>query len=244
MGRIWSAAGDADRTAVWLTLFQSRFPDSIAVSEGNASLHLRNDDPVAAKNVLDATEETPVYRFDRSVRIGGVCLILADVPCLQEHATRMTAWLDEDEQSGQAFGPIKRYRMAAEIFSNAAVPIASRDTDKIQLLLDDSDGWPITGGRATRYTGYLRVMLLSLLGNDSEAVAELQSTLSISNDGFLHRDIFRLPPDLNPLITRLDGTPGYTQWLTQYSGRREQARGRLIQLERNGEIIAASEVVL
>ena len=87
-----------------------------------------------------------------------------------------------------------------------------------------------------------RVMLLSLLGNDEEAVLELGKTLEFDNDGFLYRDIFRLPPDLNPVITRLADTPGYAEWLGELSARREQARGRLVQMERDGEIIAAADI--
>ena len=36
-----------------------------------------------------------------------------------------------------------------------------------------------------------------------EAAFELQKTLAIADDGFLYRDIFRLAPVRNPLITRL-----------------------------------------
>ena len=85
-------------------------------------------------------------------------------------------------------------------------------------------------------------MLQSLLGNDQEAALEVRATLAISDEGFLYRDIFRLPPDRNPLITRLNDMPEYDKWLTEFSGRREQARGELVQMERDNVIFAASDV--
>jgi hypothetical protein len=112
----------------------------------------------------------------------------------------------------------------------------------MRSLIDTSRNWPITGGRGGRYVAYLRVMLQSLLGNYQDAVTELEKTLDLENDGFLFRDIFRMPPDFNPVITRLAGTPGYAEWLREFSGRREQTRGRLVQMERDGEIIAAADI--
>jgi hypothetical protein len=80
-------------------------------------------------------------------------------------------------------------------------------------------------------------MLHSLAGSDQEATIDLLGTLALADDGFLYRDIFRLPPDWNPLITRL-----IDKWLTEFSGRREQARGELVQMERDNVILAASDV--
>jgi len=239
---IWLAAGDADRTASWLDLFVRRFPDSVGVLIEQAGVYLLFGDAAEARAVLESTVESANFRFDRSTSIAGTCLVMGDAACLKEHANSITAWLDEYDEIGRAYGPAERYRMAAAVLHNAALPPAERNADDMQRLLNDSEDWPVTGGRGFRFTGYLRVMLQSLLGNDREATFELQETLSISNDGFLHRDIFRLPPDLNPLITRLDGTAEFDQWLASFSGRREQARGALVQLERDGSILAASDI--
>lgn len=241
---VWRAAGDADRAAAWLDLFAKRFPDSIGVPTEQANIYLLNGDATEARAVLESTAETPNFLFDRSTSIAGTCLILGDAECLEKHANSMTAWLDEYEAIGRAYGPAERYRMAAAVLRNAVLPLAERNTEDIRKLLDDSEGWPVTGGRGSRYTGYLRVMLQSLLGNDQDAAFELQGTLAIANDGFLHRDIFDLPPDSNPLITGLDDAPEYHQWLADFSGRREQARGVLVRLERDGSILAASDVAL
>jgi hypothetical protein len=155
----------------------------------------------------------------------------------------MEQWLTVYEAGGRSFDPGERYRMAIAVMRNAAIEnLPERDLDGIQSLLELSQNWPVTGGRSTRYSGYLRVMLMSLLGNDEEAVLELGKTLEFDNDGFLYRDIFRLPPDFNPVITRLADTPGYAEWLGELSARREQARGRLMQMERDGEIIAAADI--
>jgi tetratricopeptide (TPR) repeat protein len=244
MSDIWRAVADPDRTAEWLELFEMRFPDSNGGPTGRAAIHLLSGDAAAARDILESIEETPNFRFDRSTSIAGTCLILDDAACLEEHANRITAWLDEREAIGRPYGPGERYRMAAAILANSALPLEERNAVAMERLLDDSEDWPVIGGRGFRYTGYLRAMLLSLLGKDTEAVMELQKTLEIEDDGFLHRDIFRLPPDLNPLITRLSGLPEYDLWLTGLSGRREQARGTLVRLEQDNLILAPSDVAL
>jgi adenylate cyclase len=239
---IWGAAGDADRTASWLDIFARRFPDSTRVPTDKAAILFLYGDTAAARAVLDATEEAPDFRFDRSTSIGGICLVLGDNACLEEHANKITAWLDADEALGRPNRASERYRMTAAVLSNAALPLSGRNTAELQEHLDDSENWPITGGRGNRSTGYLRVMLQSLTGNHTDAVSDLHETLAIANDGFLYRDIFRLPPDQNPLITRLSDAPEYDSWWAEYSGRREQVRGALVQLERDNVILAASDV--
>jgi len=63
-----------------------------------------------------------------------------------------------------------------------------------------------------------------------------------ADDGFLHRDIFRVAPNQNPLMMRLNNIPEFDEWRTDFSGRREQARGELVQMERGNVILAASDV--
>jgi len=244
MIEVWIAAGDADRAAAWLELFLGRYPESVARYTDGATIILMGGDPVAARETVEAAEESPNFLFDRSTRVGGICLVLNDTDCLEEHAFKMKSWLDEFEAQGLPYGPSERYRMAAAALANAARPLADRDTATIQALLDDSEGWPITGGRGYRYAGYLRAMLFSLLGDDENAAAELGRTLEFGDDGYLYRDIFRMPPDINPVLSRLDGVPGYDRWLEDYSGRREGVRGTLIGKERDGDILAATDVAL
>jgi TolB-like protein/Tfp pilus assembly protein PilF len=239
---IWRAAGDAGRSAAWFDLFAVRFPGSIGVPLDQAALLLDYGDTAEARAVLESAEETPSFRFDRSTSIGGVCLIQGDVACLEEHANRISAWLDEYEAISRTYDYDERYRIAVAILRNATLPLSDRNMAELQMLLDESEGWPITGGRGNRYAGYLRVMLQSLLGNDNEAAAELFGTLALANDGFLYRDIFRLSPNQNPLIIRLSGEPDFKKWLTEISGRREQARGELVQMERDNVILSASDV--
>ena len=81
-----------------------------------------------------------------------------------------------------------------------------------------------------------------MVGNDQEAAIELLATLTLAEDGFLYRDIFRLAPNQNPLIKRLNNIPEFDKWLAEFSGRREQARGELEQMERDNVILAASDV--
>jgi len=243
MSGIWAAVGDAGRSAAWLAPLEARVPNSPAVALREASIELLSGGVEAAREIVESVPESPNFRFDRATPIGGTCLILADVACLREQADNMSRWLNEYEADGREFGPSERYEMAAAVLRNASFGVvADRDIGELESLVEMSNGWPVTGGRGTRYAGYLRVMLLSLLGNDEEAVLELQHTLEIDTEGFLYRDIFRLSPDLNPLITRLAGTPGYAEWLTGLGARREEARGMLLQMERDGEVVAADDL--
>ena len=242
MVAIWRAACDVDRSAAWLDLFAGRFADSVGAPLNQAAILLSYGDTAEARAALEATEETPNFRFDRSTSLGGICLIQGDVACLEKHANRITGWLDEYDAIGRTYNYDERYRIAASVLRNAALPVSDRNMAELQMLLDNSEGWAITGGRGHRNAGYLRVMLQSLLGNDSEAAFELLATLALADDGFLYRDIFRLAPNQNPLITRLSVEPDFKKWLTDLSGRREQARGELVQMERDNVILAASDV--
>lgn len=130
------------------------------------------------------------------------------------------------------------------VLTNAAIDeVANRDVETLQSLLDTTAEWPITGSRG-RAAGYLRVMLQSLLGNDEAAVEELHKTLELDNDGFLYRDIFRMPPEVNPLVARLEVQPGYAEWQAAFDGRRESARGNLVRMEESGEILSADDLAL
>ena len=104
--------------------------------------------------------------------------------------------------------------------------------------------WPATGGRGPRYVDYTRAMLQSLLGDDEAAVRELEKTLALENDGFVVQDIFKMPPERNPVITRLAGQDGYAEWLAALNARREGARGNLLRMERDGDILSADDVIL
>lgn len=239
---VWHAAGDADRSAAWLDRFAAHFPNSDTVPQTQAALFLYYGDTADARAVLESSEETPTFRFDRSTSLGGICLIQGDLACLEEHANRISGWLDEYDAIDRSYDYAERYRIAAAILRNATLPLSDRNIAELQMLLDDSEGWPITGGRGYRYARYLRVMLQSLLGNDSEAAAELLETLALAGDGFLYRDIFLLSPNRNPLIVRLSDEPDFKKWRTDFSGRREQARRELVQMERDKAILSATDV--
>ena len=128
---------------------------------------------------------------------------------------------------------------------NAATDnIADRDVEGLEALLELTTDWPVTGGRGPRYVDYTRAMLYSLLGNDEAAIRELEKTVALENDGFVVQDIFKMPPEKNPVITRLEGQPGYAEWLATLNARREGARGNLVRMERDGEILSADDVIL
>lgn len=243
MVSVWLAVWDVDRADAWLRLLSQKSSDTTYLARYQSVADLLAGDFLSAKTRLEEVEETPKFRFDRSTSIGGACLLIEDADCLIEHADRISEWLDGYLAMGRPYGPGERYRMAAAVLRNAAELPEQRDIDGMQALVDEAEDWPITGGRGFRYVRYLRAMLVSLIGDDEQAVAELMKTLDLPDEGMLHNDIFQLPPDINPVFTRLQGTPGYDAWLTEFAGRREGMRGKLLQMERTGEILSASELL-
>lgn len=245
MSDAWSAVGDIDRVNDWLAQYADRFPDAPDLWERRYSIAMAAGDAATARSAIESVPESPNFRFDRSIRIGGACLVQGDAACMREHADKMQGWLDEFEARGQAYAPRIRYEISIAILRNAAIDdVADRDVERLQELLDLTEDWPITGGRGPRSVDYLRVMLQSLLGDDEAALLELGKTLEMPNDGFVHHDMFRMPPDVNPLITRLDGNSAYAEWLAALNGRREAARGELLRMERDGEILSVDDVAL
>jgi len=241
MAMNWLAAGDARRARDWLDVYAERFAGSQDVNTTRYAIEMRAGNPESARSAIETTPQSPNFRFDRSVRIGGACLVLGDTACMREHADRLQGWLDEFEARGQAYAPRVRYEVAIAVLRNAAIDnVADRDTETLQSLLDVIADWPVTESRS-RYASYLRVMLQSLLGNDEAAVVELRKTLELADNGFVYRDIFRMPPEVNPLIARLEGVPGYAEWLAAFDGRREAARGNLVRMEESGEILSAGD---
>ena len=244
MATAWLAAGNVDRASDWLDLYADRFVGAPSFSERTYAIEIMRGDAQAARDVIEAVPESPNFRFDRSVRLGGACLVLGDADCMLEHAGRMQSWLDEFEARGQAYGPRFRYELAIAILRNAAIDdVAERDTARLHELLELTADWPITGGRAFRYVDYVRVMLQSLLGNDEAAVRELQRTLEFEHDGFVYEDVFKMPPEKNPWISRLSEQPGYAEWQTELAARRETARGKMLRMEQDGEILSPDDIV-
>jgi len=243
MATAWAAVGDADRSDGWLALHEGRFASAWSVHLRKAYNEILRGNAQGARAIVESVPESPNFRFDRATPIGGACLVLAEEACLREQAEKMAGWLAQYEADGRSFGPSERYRLAIAILRNAAIDEApAREVEALRALAESCRNWPVTGGRGSRYTGYLRAMLLSLLQSDAAAVAELNRTLEFENDGYLFRDIFGLPPDLNPLITRLAGTPGYDDWLAQLAGRRDRAYQRLLKMEGDGEILSVADV--
>jgi tetratricopeptide (TPR) repeat protein len=245
MSTIWASAGDAARARDWLNVYAGDFEAAQDVRMLRYRIEMLLGDAAAAREAIETTPQSPNFRFDRSVRLGGACLALGDVACMNEHADRMQGWLDEFEARDQAYAPRIRYQMAIAILRNAAIEdVAGRDIEGLAALLELTSDWPVTGGRGPRYVDYMRAMLQSLLGDDEAAVRELEKTLALEDDGFVDQDVFKMPPERNPLVTRLEGQAGYAEWLAALNARREGARGNLIRMERDGEILSADDVAL
>lgn len=245
MSAVWASVGDMGRARSWLNVYAGEFDAAQDVRTLRYGIEMRAGNPEIARDAIETTPQSPNFRFDRSVRIGGACLVLGDVACTNEHAERMQGWLDEFEARDQAYAPRIRYQMAIAILRNAAIDdVADRDTEGLEAMLELTSDWPVSGGRGPRYVDYMRVMLQSLLGNDEAAIEELGKTLALENDGFVEQDVFKMPPDVNPVITRLAGQPGYAEWLAELGARRESARGNLVRMERDGDILSADDVIL
>ena len=241
---IWASVGDAARARDWLNVYAGEFEAAQDVRTLRYKIEMWQGNAGAAREAIETTPQSPNFRFDRSVRIGGACLVLGDAACMNEHAGRMQGWLDEFEARGQAYAPRVRYLIAIAVLRNAAIDnVADRDIEGLRSLLDLTSDWPVTGGRGPRYVDYTRAMLWSLLGDDEAAVQELQKTLSLENDGFVSEDVFKMQPEMNPLITRLEAQAGYAEWLSELNARREGALGNLVRMERDGEILSANDVV-
>ena len=244
MSQIWSSVGDENRARDWVNVYAGDFEAAMDVRELQYGIEMSAGNAGIARDAIETIPQSPNFRFDRSVRIGGACLVLGDAECMIEHADRMQAWLDEFEARDQAYAPRIRYLIAIAILRNAAIDnVADRDVEGIEALLELTSDWPVTGGRGPRYVDYTRAILQSLLGNDEVAVRELDKTLMLGNDGFVYRDVFKMPPDRNPLITRLEEQAGYAEWLAALNARREGARGNLLRMERDGEILSADDVI-
>lgn len=244
MSQIWSSVGDENRARDWVNVYAGDFEAAMDVRELQYGIEMSAGNAGIARDAIETIPQSPNFRFDRSVRIGGACLVLGDAECMIEHADRMQAWLDEFEARDQAYAPRIRYLIAIAILRDAAIDnVADRDVEGIEALLELTSDWPVTGGRGPRYVDYTRAILQSLLGNDEVAVRELDKTLMLGNDGFVYRDVFKMPPDRNPLITRLEEQAGYAEWLAALNARREGARGNLLRMERDGEILSADDVI-
>jgi hypothetical protein len=234
-----------ERARGWLNVYAGEFDAAQDVRTLRYGIEMRAGNPELARDAIETTPQSPNFRFDRSVRIGGACLVLGDFACTNEHAERMQGWLDEFEARDQAYAPRIRYQMAIAILRNAAIDdVADRDTEGLEAMLELTSDWPVSGGRGPRYVDYMRVMLQSLLGNDEAAIEELGKTLALESDGFLEQDVFKMPPEVNPVITRLAGQAGYDEWLAELGARRESARGNLVRMERDGDILSADDVIL
>ena len=245
MASIWLAVGDTGRARDWLATYADRFAGTQDVNLARYAIEMQAENYDAARKAIESMPQSPNFRFDRSTRIGGACLVLGDKACMREHADRMQEWLNEFAARGQPYAPRVRYEMAIAVLRNAAVDeVAERDVANIESLLQLTADWPPTGGRGSRYVDYLRVMLQSLLGDDAAAVEELQKTLVLDNEGFVANDMFRMPPRVNPLIARLEGLDGYAQWQTTFEGRREATRGNLLRMEQSDEILSADDIAL
>jgi len=244
MASVWINAGDAERADAWLDHVEEHFPGLPQVVERRAALRNIAGDPAAARAGVEAVPESPNFMLDRATAIAGACLLQDDAACLVAQADTMERWLGRLEEMAARNVAANRYAVSIAVLRNAALPPAQRDGAQLGTLAAETANWSLIAGNSLRYTRYLRAMVLSLAGEDADAVQELMATLALPGDGYLADDIFGLPPDVNPLLTRLEGTPGYRNWLQTFRGRREEALSVLRDLERKGEIPKASAAVL
>ncbi|GEM_PF-646788 len=236
MASVWLNAGDAERADAWLDHVEENFPGLPQVVERRAALRNIAGDPAAARAGVEAVPESPNFMLDRATAIAGACLLQGDARCLSDQAETMERWLGRLEEMAARNVAAYRYAVCIAVLRNAALAPEQRDGAQLGALAAETGSWSLIAGNSLRYTRYLRAMVLSLAGDDAGAVQELAATLELPGDGYLADDIFGLPPDINPVLTRLAGTPGYRDWLQVFRGRREGALGTLRDMESRGEI--------
>ena len=169
--------------------------------------------------------------------------MLANSSCLEEQANTIETLLEEIAANGPRYFAANRYEISAAILNAAGGEPGDAQIAGFEEILLRTENWPVmnAGGRGFRFTGYQRAMILSLLKRDDEAVVALTKTLLPDGRGYLSDDFMGLPPDLNPLLTRLQQVPGYADWHREFNGRREQMHYAMTQMEEQGEILPAND---
>jgi len=244
MVQVWLAVGDLDRAGQWLARLGELFPASGTTGRLTALKETLAGRPGEARKLIARFPESPGFLFDRVMAIAAACLVLGDADCLAAQAVRIEQLLDSFEANGSAYFAADRYQISAAILDAAATAeLDSAQAARLEEILERTSNWPLvrTSGRMYRYNGYQRALILSLLQRDEEAVIELNKTLELMGDGYLGSDFLDLPPDMNPLLTRLERAPGYADWYQEFSGRREQVRGAMVTMEAREEILSATD---
>ena len=242
---VWRSVADYERADDWQQVAMTTFPASTDVLQRAAVIQSLTGAPGDAIRILQATDTSNNFMLDRARAISSACLMLGDRSCIAEQADILNEALRRLAESGASAGFAEVYKIYAEILAAIAEDqIEGEQRTRLVDLSERMQSWPVffSGGREQRHTGYRLAMLFALLGDEQGAVDELHRTLLSKGGGFLPFDFLGLPPDANPILLRLQGMPGYDEWFAEFTGRRELARGKLVEMEAQGDLLSSGDV--
>jgi TolB-like protein/Flp pilus assembly protein TadD len=237
MTRLWLAVGDLDRAREWLQAAESSGHESDLISIARIRLRLAEEDPVGAREGLDALGP-PRGQFAALVleMRSRICIAENDMKCARAATTALADALDLTESRGLA---VPGWRTLQRLLSAA---VASRSGESpvalAQQVIDATRNIPRASWGEDIY--YKDAEAFVLLGQKRPALQALEQTL-LPDGGFLALDSFLYPADRGVLLSQLDGDPDYEDWKARFRERRTAMREKMVAMELAGEIPRAAD---
>lgn len=240
MVMIWNIAFDIDEAQAWQTSLENQSPNAeLNLTSRYLTSALAEDYSLALETVTElggiATRDS-----DYLLMHGWLCRAISDLACLQEQADKLMRTTAPGGEANDS-----RLVILTELFRIAAKETTdANDVEALQSILSRTAVWPTYSvtGTDLQYTGYIRVIAQTLLGDLEAAAAELLQTLEYSKTGIVPFDFAYLPPDRNPFLNDIKETKGYQEWLAEYSKRRSALREQLKRAQREGTVARPSLV--
>lgn len=240
MTKAWLAVDDTVRAENWLDELQRKQPEDIDVQRRSVELLLRQGNVEAAVEVAEAIPARGFAVLHRSSVLIELCMTLGDRDCAVENLLPMESFLENFQARGGDL-PVG----VEAVFELYRGWLSYPDTDSgiasLERAADLYSRFPLLDASSFsgEFRGYSRAEALTLLGRHDEAVAELQSTLELADGGFVAGGIDNLSPERSVILVQLNEHPGFERWAETLIARRSSMRQRMVELERDGAIVAA-----
>jgi TolB-like protein/Tfp pilus assembly protein PilF len=88
MSQVWSSVGDEDRARDWVNVYAGDFEAALDVRKLQYGIEMSSGNAGIARDAIETIPQSPNFRFDRSVRIAGACLVLGRGSTSSKLATR------------------------------------------------------------------------------------------------------------------------------------------------------------